>query len=97
MSTDQIISGINDDKLVWLDERHAYVKHEFCERWTGILELHRRPDGGWCRGSVWFKNADTGSGTWTVISEDPLTLSPSILCNTCGEHGYIEQGRWRSV
>lgn len=31
---------------------------------------------------------------WTVESWDPLTLSPSILCRTCGLHGYIRGGKW---
>lgn len=31
---------------------------------------------------------------WQVESWDPLTLSPSVLCNTCGLHGFIREGRW---
>lgn len=30
---------------------------------------------------------------WQVESWDPLTLSPSILCD-CGNHGFIRNGRW---
>ena len=30
---------------------------------------------------------------WTVESEEPLTLTPSIACE-CGLHGFIRDGRW---
>lgn len=29
--------------------------------------------------------------------EGALTVQPSILCRDCGLHGYITDGRWRSV
>lgn len=31
---------------------------------------------------------------WIVESDDPVTLAPSILCLTCGHHGFIRGGRW---
>lgn len=31
---------------------------------------------------------------WTLESLDPLTLSPSLLCRDCGDHGFIRDGRW---
>lgn len=31
---------------------------------------------------------------WDVISVEPLTLSPSILCTVCKHHGFIRDGRW---
>lgn len=30
---------------------------------------------------------------WSVESWEPLTVSPSVLCN-CGDHGYIRGARW---
>jgi hypothetical protein len=35
-----------------------------------------------------------GHPSWIVESRDPLTLSPSIQCRTCGHHGFIRNGRW---
>lgn len=29
-----------------------------------------------------------------LLSEDPLTVSPSILCGDCGLHGFIRDGHW---
>lgn len=34
------------------------------------------------------------SPRWTVESTEPLTLSPSLLCRGCGNHGWIREGRW---
>jgi len=34
---------------------------------------------------------------WTVEAWDPLTLSPSLLCQLCGDHGFIREGRWVSA
>ena len=31
---------------------------------------------------------------WQVQSWEPLTLSPSLLCPLCGDHGFIREGRW---
>lgn len=31
---------------------------------------------------------------WKVEQLEPLTLSPSILCLGCGDHGFIRNGVW---
>ena len=31
---------------------------------------------------------------WKVECIDPLTLSPSLLCRSCGFHGFIRNGNW---
>lgn len=71
-------------------------------RWIGILEWHEceaaqnDSDAGVSAGGVNFDSApDFVKGArWQVQSEDPLTIHPSILCKTCGLHGFIQQGRW---
>jgi hypothetical protein len=38
---------------------------------------------------------DLVSGTHhRLISEDPLHIEPSLLCEFCGDHGFIRDGRW---
>jgi hypothetical protein len=32
-----------------------------------------------------------------IVTVDPLTVSPSILCLDCGLHGFIRDGRWISA
>lgn len=34
---------------------------------------------------------------WRVEQVDPLTVSPSILCGSCGTHGFWRDGRWIGV
>lgn len=29
-----------------------------------------------------------------ITNDDPLTVTPSILCPDCGLHGFITGGRW---
>lgn len=72
--------------------------------WIGILEWHpctkaqNATDDGLSAGGVYFEGANlpdhAGRPRWRVESQDPLTLSPSILCRTCGNHGFIREGRW---
>lgn len=65
----------------------------------GLIHYHPRPDGqGECAGSVTFRGRGTrGQPEWDVLSLDPLTLSPSILCRTCNVHGWIREGQWVDV
>lgn len=32
-----------------------------------------------------------------VTSEDPLTVTPSLLCIECKTHGFIRDGRWEDA
>lgn len=34
---------------------------------------------------------------WQLVSEDPVTLAPSIRCTVCNCHGYIRNGKWVPV
>lgn len=58
---------------------------------------HYKPDGELCEGCVtfdgeWARKLKDGP-RWVVESWEPLTLSPSVLCS-CGDHGFVRQGRW---
>ena len=33
-------------------------------------------------------------GEWKLISVEPLTISPSLLCRACGHHGFVRGGKW---
>lgn len=68
---------------------------------AGLHDYHQRPDGkGECQGfitfegSAWAKEFTTPIPTWKVQSWEPLTLTPSLLCRSCGDHGHIRNGRW---
>lgn len=72
----------------------------------GLLESHPMPNpprpGRRCFGSIYFDVPQLPAemrraATWTLNSLDPLDVSPSLLCVTCGHHGFIRQGRWEPV
>ncbi len=67
---------------------------------VGIIFWHRSNDGRACGGYVNF-DPERNRETWTVEELDPLTISPSILCNGkhgCGGfHGFIRGGKWVSA
>lgn len=76
-------------------------------QWNGIIELHEKPDGTICGGSVLFSmpygspavpRSEGVTPQWHVDSTTPLTISPSVLCSPelggCGHHGYIRSGQW---
>ncbi|WP_022885756.1 hypothetical protein [Glaciibacter superstes] len=57
----------------------------------GLAYTHPRSDTGKpCEGWVPTHAADY---SWTVESREPLALSPSLLCRTCGHHGFV-RGEW---
>jgi len=33
---------------------------------------------------------------WEIKELDPLTLSPSLVCKECGDHGFIIDGKWET-
>lgn len=66
---------------------------------AGLIESHPRPDTGErCSGAITFDLVETvhleHRARWRVITRDPLTLNPSVMCRTCGHHGWIRNGRW---
>jgi len=44
----------------------------------------------------WGPNATTGSAWGYVNEHDPehITLVGSVLCNECGWHGFVRNGKW---
>lgn len=67
---------------------------------AGLNDYHLRKDGTPCKGFLaiengsWAKAFEDVIPTWTILQTDPLTLSPSILCRVCGDHGFIREGKW---
>lgn len=81
-----------------------YVKTYYGDVWVGINEYHREGDK-WSVGSIPFANRAALTNnklpdatiSWDVGSYDPLTLSPSLACRSCGHHGFIHGGQWWPV
>jgi len=65
----------------------------------GASIAHKKPDGSDCWGHIYFNLPEVrahfpASNIWQVESWEPLTISPSVLCMLCGDHGFIRGGRW---
>jgi hypothetical protein len=66
---------------------------------AGLIHSHTRPgDGKPCAGGILFDlpgatEAHPGRPLWHLVSIDPLTVTPSLLCS-CGSHGFITDGKW---
>jgi len=81
----------------WMDEdgRHFWWDHD-CDfhlsknpAWK--LDFQRRHmEHGFPRATM----LPLGPERWTVEQQEPLTVTPSILCGECGVHGFIREGQW---
>lgn len=68
---------------------------------VGATITHKKPDGTDCPGWIAFAGRAWANGfapgsipAWTVEQDDPLTLSPSVLCRACGDHVFVRGGKW---
>src|SRR5574340_450121 len=80
------------------------------ERYAGIADIERvgatiyhvtdKTESGMCSGFVHFDTPEIArvftnkSSRWQVESWEPLTLSPSVLCGRCGDHGFVLAAKW---
>jgi hypothetical protein len=70
--------------------------------WVGLIRRHPKKGsaGERCASAVAFDTPASrlahgeSMSFHQVISLDPLTLSPSLLCRACGHHGHIVKGQW---
>ncbi len=82
----------------------TYDPDEEDNRWgPGVAWTH--PCTGACGGvsmqhipvdrpSRWDTLGRSDAPVWTLVSVDPLSISPSLLCEACGTHGFITDGKW---
>lgn len=94
-----IDSAAKDELDLGDDYRIVFSEYEG-EKRVGATVIHKGKDGlecmGWApfEGRSWARSFENNITTWTVESDDPLTLSPSILCRVCGDHGFVRNGKW---
>lgn len=63
----------------------------------GMIEYHDGRDGARCTGGYvpFDLPGVTHPERWRVERDGrELTLSPSLLCTACGNHGWIRDGKW---
>lgn len=73
----------------------------------GAAIYHLNSEGKPCQAFIHFDTPEIrrvfGDHVWQVVSWEPLTLTPSVLCRSryggsqidCNDHGFIEAGKWR--
>jgi hypothetical protein len=89
--------GLPADEPIDIGHGGTITLYDFEGEIIGLTEGHKDQQDNPCFGFVSFKGArwaDGNEGKWTIVQAKPLTLSPSILCTTCGRHGYIRDGKW---
>lgn len=66
---------------------------------AGAIIRHRKANGRFCESAIHFDVPEMRRGWpdgtfWQVQQWAPLTLTPSLLCRICGDHGFITDGKW---
>lgn len=71
----------------WLDEdgRHVHFSHRCTTPHDPELE------------EMYGAPLPLGPDGWRLVSVDPITVTPSILCKDCDIHGFITDGKWMPV
>lgn len=95
----EIPEEIASDEWVDLGNDHSYQivrldgpaagadDGKICGVWVRhTCAKHTEPDGSFI--------PVLGPNAWTMTSESPLTLEPSLLRTDCGDHGFIRDGKW---
>lgn len=44
--------------------------------------------------NAWHTKLPLDPAHWHLVKADPLTITPSILCDWCKIHGFITDGQW---
>jgi hypothetical protein len=86
-------SGFTGHWIGWHPERELNPQYEGIPDSDHALLMLTCPHGLQTGVSIMGAMPGEREG-WTVESWEPLTLSPSILRNECGCHGYIREGKW---
>ena len=68
---------------------------------AGICLCHLTENGEMCVSNFPFDFPDVRAAMvnpelslWKLDKEEPLTLTPSLICKGCGLHGYLKEGMW---
>ena len=64
------------------------------DRFTGLVIEHGDCPSQTIKFALPWVQRESDLDVWQVHQWEPLTLHPSLLCDTCGLHGYIREGRW---
>lgn len=91
--TDDLQGEYGDSPMVDIGGDHVYFPVFREGVLWGIHEFHKNTKDAACGGWV-PANHDGETRHWAVEQLEPLTLSPSLLCSVCQDHGFIREGKW---
>jgi hypothetical protein len=86
--------------VIDLGDDHTLTLQMFEGEISACTIEHKKKDGTPCNGFIpftgraWARSFDNHITSWEVVSESPLTLSPSVQCRICGDHGFVRGGKW---
>lgn len=83
-----------------LGDDHFLAFSEYQGEVAACTISHLTPAGKPCNGFIafegrsWARSFSHEITTWNVVQDEPLTLTPSVLCRGCGDHGSVQNGKW---
>jgi len=86
----------DEDFVVDIGDRHFLMEWGTSDppfEVVGYLWHHDGPTPR-CRSWGWFGRKDGKESGHRIVSHDPLTVEGSLICEDCGDHGFIREGRW---
>jgi len=96
MVTAEIPELVEDGYERRVDHGHGVETLWYPDGGVGVLHVcdrSIRPQDGRTIKIAPFLQLREGGGH-TIVSTDPVTISPSVGCSDCGLHGFITNGRW---
>jgi hypothetical protein len=87
------------DGPVRLDDENAYRLYWRTDQLgpAGLVWSHRLDDGRWCSVEIPFRGNGGGRGEWTILVEDPLTITPALRCKECRRVAWLDGGKLRAA
>ena len=70
------------------------------EHLAGFIVAHDVAGDVRCEGFVGVDPHLGDERSWTMtgsLEGGDLTLAPSVLCRSCGDHGFVREGKWVSA
>ncbi len=80
--------GGRDFEVLWLADGTGARFEHLCDRSsTGRGSIVCAPE-------MRFVDGLDGQAHHILVSRNPVTIRPSVLCSDCGTHGFITDGQW---
>jgi len=91
MTTPKVVTAWTELNWISIDDQvwFAGVVLDPAVALADILAAHNDPATG-----EQCKHSPASIALHTVVSRDPLTITPSLACGACKWHGFVTAGKW---